>query len=125
MVKFFLFLILVAVFYYADKKFFREPAIKRRKKQSNVFTTFQTNAIAIQERYGREKAIAFLKKHSEKIITFPPDVFSQFKEIVVFLDNLGDDYNEQEIQDFLDGMYRKEDIEKFSQLLINAILTPA
>jgi len=125
MSKFLLFILLIVVFYYADKKLLREPAIKKRKKESHVFTTFQTNARAIQERYGREQAITFLKKHSEKIITFPPEVFSQFKEIVVFLDNLGDDYNEQENQGFLDGIYRKEDIEEFSQLLINAILDPA
>lgn len=125
MAKFFLFLFLVFVFYYADKKLLRERAARKRKKQINVFATFQKNAKAIQERYGREQAIVFIRTHSEKVMTFPSEAFNQFKEIIIFLDNLGDDYNEKETQEFLDGTYKKKDIEKFSQLLINAILNPA
>ncbi len=114
--------LLFSLFYF----FILRPHEKEIERKRKEFQFIQDESLRIRKEQGQIEANLFIDSNIEELIEMPTTFFlgRKFRRVKEFFEDVGKDYNEQELEDFLlRGKYRDSDIEKFSILIKNALLS--
>lgn len=121
------FLAVFVIFFLCIWFFIIKRMERRTKRQKKFFDGFIERSNALYEKFGYNEASRFISRYATTIIEFPSEIFigREFKEIKLFISNLGEDYDDETKMSFiLQGKCMDKDLEKLKQLLIQAILDP-
>ncbi len=115
---------LFCLFYF----FILRPHEKEIERKRKAFQFIQDESLRICKEKGISEADIFIDSNIEELIEMPTTFFlgRKFRTVKEFCEEVGKGYNDQELEDFLlRGKYRDSDIENFSILIKNALLSEA